>query len=124
MEKQVKININGIDYYCDSEVCKLIMRNDDKRESLEYQNKELNSYLDTHFDIEHNLVERVKELQWELDTLKENNKGYLDRIVEAIHFIEKYYRICGAIKENEMIIDMNDIKGNLLDILKRGTDDE
>ena len=60
-----------------------------KKESLEYQNKQLESYLDTHFDIEHNLVERVKDLQWELDTLKENNKGYLDRIVEAIHFIEK-----------------------------------
>ena len=36
MNKQVKININGKDYYCDSEILKLIMRNQDKIELLEY----------------------------------------------------------------------------------------
>ena len=37
MEKQVKVNINDKDYYCDSEVLKLIMRNQDKIELLEYR---------------------------------------------------------------------------------------
>ena len=37
MNKQVKVNINDKDYYCDSEILKLIMRNQDKIELLEYR---------------------------------------------------------------------------------------
>ena len=36
MNKQVKININEKDYYCDNEILKYIMRLQDKIELLEY----------------------------------------------------------------------------------------
>ena len=47
MNKQVKININGKDYYCDSEILKLIMRNQDKIELLEYNRDKAIEYIDT-----------------------------------------------------------------------------
>lgn len=61
MEKQVKININGKECYCDKEISLLLLRNDTK----------------------------IENLQWQVDTLKENNKDYLDRIVKAIEYINK-----------------------------------
>ena len=81
MNKQVKINIKGKDYYCDSEILKLIMRNQDKIELLEYRIDEAIKM----FDIEN---------------------------------IEKYYH--GMSYEFEIL----DFKKDILDILKRGTDNE
>ena len=46
MNKQVKIEINGKDYYCDSEILKLIMRNQDKIEALEYNRDKAIEYIE------------------------------------------------------------------------------
>ena len=46
MNKQVKIKINGKDYYCDSEILKLIMRNQDKIEALEYNRDKTIEYIE------------------------------------------------------------------------------
>ena len=45
MNKQVKVNINDKDYYCDSEILKLIMRNQDKIELLEYRIDKVIEYI-------------------------------------------------------------------------------
>lgn len=46
MNKQVKININRIDYYCDMEVLKLIERLQDKIELLEYNRDKAIEYIE------------------------------------------------------------------------------
>lgn len=51
MNKQAKININNKDYYCDSEILKLIMRNQDKIEALEYNRDKAIEYIEKHKQI-------------------------------------------------------------------------
>ena len=46
MNKQAKVNINNKDYYCDSEILKLIMRNQDKIEALEYNRDKAIKYIE------------------------------------------------------------------------------
>ena len=51
MDKQIKININGKDYYCDGEIAKLIMRNDDKIIDLQLKIIEAIEYIEKHKQI-------------------------------------------------------------------------
>lgn len=65
MNKQVKININDKDYYCDIEVLKLIERLQDKIELLEYNRDKAIEY-----------VEKNKQIAMFADLRKDGTHQY------------------------------------------------